>query len=87
MPVGEFLEVWARKYIGIVKKWAAKYNLDVGFLLAMVHVGSYFNPLSGTLLGGLIPFAPGRDTTGKGDGRGRPCACPKWADTSTVPII
>ena len=58
LPMSEdHLEVQVRRYIGLVRKWAAKYDLDVALLLAMIHTGSYFNPLAGIPLGGLMPFA------------------------------
>lgn len=58
LPMAEdHLEVQVRKYMGLVRKSAAKYDLDVALLLAMIHTGSYFNPLAGTPIEGLMPFA------------------------------
>lgn len=51
------LKVQVRRYTGLVRRWAAKYDLDVALLLAMIHTGSYFNPLAGTPLEGLMPLA------------------------------
>ena len=58
LPMTEdHLSVQVRRYIVPIRKWAAKYDLDVALLLAMIHTGSYFNPLADTPLGGLMPFA------------------------------
>ncbi len=58
--VPNHIEIRARQYLGIVRSYASKFQLDIRLIMAMIHAESHFNPLARSPDGalGLMQLIP-----------------------------
>ncbi|MGE0083677.1 MAG: transglycosylase SLT domain-containing protein [Desulfococcaceae bacterium] len=58
--VPNHIEVRAKQYLGIVRSYARKFQLDISLIMAMIHAESHFNPLARSPDGalGLMQLIP-----------------------------
>lgn len=65
--VPDHLKIRAEKYLGDVKKYAKRYDLEVPLVLAVIQTESYYNPLAKSHIPAyglmqIVPTSAGRDT-------------------------